>query len=68
MQPLSDETMHVPSFNTENYSRLDIAAYGFWGSRSAFFDARIFSIKRTNLTLIAQEQEKKGNTTKESDK
>ena len=52
----------------DNNSRLDIAAYGFWGSRfeRAFFDVRVFnpctqSNRQTSLqsTYRCHEQEKK---------
>ena len=68
LQPLSGETMSLRSANTEDNSRLDIAAYGFWGSRfeRAFFDVRVFnpcarSNRQTSLlsTYRRHEQEKK---------
>ena len=68
LQPLSGETMSLRSANTDDNSRLDIAAYGFWGSRfeRAFFDVRVFnpcaqSNRQTSLqsTYRRHEQEKK---------
>ena len=68
LQPLSGETMSFRSANTDGNSRLDIAAYGFWGSRfeRAFFDVRVFnpcarSNRQTSLqsTYRRHEQEKK---------
>ena len=45
LQPLSGESLSHRSANTEDNARLDIAAYGFWGSRfeRAFFDVRVFN-------------------------
>ena len=45
LQPLSGEMMSFHSANTDGNSRLDIAAYGFWGSRfeRAFFDVQVFN-------------------------
>lgn len=68
LQPLSGETMSLCSANTDDNSRLDIAAYGFWGSsfERAFFDVRVFnpcarSNRQTSLqsTYRCHEQEKK---------
>ena len=77
LQPLSGGTMQLHSVNTDDNSRLDIAAYGFWGSRfeRASFDARVFnpctwSNRQTSLpsTYRRHEQEKKGNTIRGSEK
>ena len=45
LQPLSGETFTTRSTATEDNSRLDIAASGFWGGRfeRAFFDVRGFN-------------------------
>ena len=45
LQPLSGESMSHQNANTNTNSRLDIVAYGFWGSRfeRAFFDVRVFN-------------------------
>ena len=46
LQPLSGhEMMSFRSAKTDDNSRLDIVAYGFWGSRfeRAFFDVRVFN-------------------------
>ena len=68
LQPLSGETMQLRSANTYENSRLDIAAYGFWGGRfeRAFFDVQVFnpcarSNRQTSLssTYRRHEQEKK---------
>ena len=68
LQPLSGETMPLRSANTDDNSRLDIAAHGFWESRfeRAFFDVRVFnpcaqSNRQTSLlsTYRRHEQEKK---------
>ena len=68
LQPLTGETMALRSANMDNNSRLDIAAYGFWGSRfeRAFFNVRVFnpcarSNRQTSLqsTYRRHEQEKK---------
>ena len=68
LQPLSGESLSHRSANTEDNARLDIAAYGFWGSRfeRAFFDVRVFNpCARSNhqaslqSTYRRHEQEKK---------
>ena len=45
LQPITTETMHLSSANTEDGARLDIAADGFWGcsSQRTFFDVRVFN-------------------------
>ena len=45
LQPLSGETFTARSTATEDNSRLDIAASGFWGGRfeRAFFDVRVIN-------------------------
>ena len=45
LQPLSGETFTTRSTATEDNSRLDIAASGFWGGRfeRAFFDVRVIN-------------------------
>ena len=45
LQPLTGESLHGLSSNTEDGARLDVAADGFWGSRfeRAFFDVRVFN-------------------------
>ena len=68
LQPLSGEIMLHSTSNTDNNSRLDVSAYGFWGGRfeRAFFDVRVFnpcarSNRHTTLqaTYKRHEQEKK---------
>ena len=45
LQSLSGESMSHRSVNTEVGARLDVAMYGFWGSRfeKAFLDVRVFN-------------------------
>ena len=45
LQPLTGETMALCSANMDNNSRLEIAAYGFWGSHfeRVFSDVRVFN-------------------------
>ena len=45
LQPLSGESLHGSSANTEDGARLDVAAGGFWGGKfeRAFFDVRVFN-------------------------
>ena len=45
LQPLSGESFHQCSSNTEDGARLDIRAQDFWdkSKRSTFFDARVFN-------------------------
>ena len=45
LQPLSGEQLQARTSNKEDNARLDIAAYGFWGSswQRAFFDVRVFN-------------------------
>ena len=68
LQPLSGEVMLHSTSNTDNNSRLDVSAYGFWGGRfeRAFFDVSVFnpcarSNRHTTLqaTYKRHEQEKK---------
>ena len=43
--PLSGEALPLRSANTDDQARLDIEAYGFWGSHHerALFDVRVFN-------------------------
>ena len=57
LQPITGESMSHRTANTDDQSRLDIAASGFWGGRfkRAFFDVRVFnpsaqSNQQTSLT------------------
>ena len=68
LQPLSGEVLTLRSANTDDNSRLDVAANGFWGGRfeRAFFDVRVFNpCARSNRQATLQatyrrhEQEKK---------
>ena len=68
LQPLSGETMSHRSAITDPGARLDIAVYGFWGSRfeKAFLDVRVFnpcarSNRQVSLPSVYRrhEQEKK---------
>ena len=68
LQPLSGEVMSLRSSNTDDNSRIDVAACGSWGGRfeRAFFDVRVFntcarSNRQTTLqaTYKRHEQEKK---------
>ena len=45
LQPLSGETFQRRTANTEDHTRQDIRAKGFWGSQkvSAFFDIQVFN-------------------------
>ena len=45
LQPITNETMHFSTANTDDGARLDIAADGFWegSSQRTFFDVRIFN-------------------------
>ena len=45
LQPLTGETLHYSSANSQDGARLDIRAAGFWGDRhqQAFFDVRVFN-------------------------
>ena len=45
LQPITGESMAHQTANTDDQSRLDIAASGFWGGRfeRAFFDVRVFN-------------------------
>ena len=63
---LAGETMSFCSANTDGNSRLDIAAYGFWGSRfeRAFFDVQVFnpcarSNRQTSLQSAYRRHEQK---------
>ena len=64
LQPLTGESLHGLSSNTEDGARLDVAADGFWGSRfeRAFFDVRVFnpyapSNKRSTLQACYRKHE-----------
>ena len=45
LQPLSGETLHFKTANSDSNARLDIAVNGFWGGRfeRSFFDVRVFN-------------------------
>ena len=76
LQPVTSETLDGASTNKHDGARLDIVAYGFWGSsfERAFFDVRVFNPlapanRRYPLaaTYRNHEKEKKpGNTNNES--
>lgn len=67
LQPLTGETLHLRTANTEDESRLDIRSRGFWCSgQDAFFDVRVFnplaaSYRNTSLNSLYRrhEQEKR---------
>ena len=43
LQPLSGETFRLASTNTDDGTRLDVCARGYWNARQdAFFDVRVF--------------------------
>ena len=64
LQPITGESMSHRTANTDDQSRLDIAASGFWGGRfeRAFFDVRVFnpsaqSNQQTSLTSTYRRHE-----------
>ena len=65
LQPLSGEQLLVRTSNKEDNARLDIAAYGFWGSSSqrAFSNVRVFnpcaqSNRNPELSAVHQRHER----------
>ena len=45
LQRLTGENLHYATVNMEDEARLDVSAWGFWGSRHqrSFFDLRVFN-------------------------
>jgi len=45
LQRLTRENLHYATANVEDEARLDVSAWGFWGSRyqRSFFDVRVFN-------------------------